>query len=105
VHKIGKMLVEPSGTSGPRETEGELVQLLMEAASLLCCISAYNVTTLKAVLNSRLDTGQPRDGPDLGDAFYLQWLVRLCVLLCALCAAYIGCCQNPDGYVGAHWAC
>ena len=71
VHKMGRLL-DNSGRG--TDTEQALIQMLTEAACLHCCISAYNVDTLKAALASRLDTGLPSDR-HLGDAFYSQFLV------------------------------
>lgn len=71
VHKMGRLLLDNSGRG--TDTEQALIQMLTEAACLHCCISAYNVDTLKAALASRLDTGLPSDR-HLGDAFYSQFL-------------------------------
>ncbi len=72
VHNMGRLLLDNSDRG--TDTEQALIQMLTEAACLHCCISAYNVDTLKAALASRLDTGLPSDR-HLGDAFYSQFLV------------------------------
>ncbi|KAL0052652.1 hypothetical protein WJX82_005331 [Trebouxia sp. C0006] len=71
VHNMGRLLLDNSDRG--TDTEQALIQMLTEAACLHCCISAYNVDTLKAALASRLDTGLPSDR-HLGDAFYSQFL-------------------------------
>ncbi|KAL0038464.1 hypothetical protein WJX77_007311 [Trebouxia sp. C0004] len=73
VHNMGRLLLDNSGRG--TDTEQPLIQMLTEAACLHCCISAYNVDTLKAALASRLDTGMPLDRHQLGHAFYSQFLV------------------------------
>ena len=72
VHNMGRLLLDNSDRG--TDTEQALIQMLTEVACLHCCISAYNVDTLKAALASRLDTGLPSDR-HLGDAFYSQFLV------------------------------
>lgn len=72
VHNMGRLLLDNSDRG--TDTEQPLIQMLTEAACLYCCISAYNVDTLKAALASRLDTGLPSDR-HLGHAFYTQFLV------------------------------
>lgn len=72
VHNMGRLLLDNNDRG--TDTEQALIQMLTEVACLHCCISAYNVDTLKAALASRLDTGMPSDR-HLGDAFYSQFLV------------------------------
>ncbi|KAL0021049.1 hypothetical protein WJX79_001918 [Trebouxia sp. C0005] len=71
VHNMGRLLLDNNDRG--TDTEQALIQMLTEVACLHCCISAYNVDTLKAALASRLDTGMPSDR-HLGDAFYSQFL-------------------------------
>ncbi len=73
VRNMGRLLLDNSGRG--TDTEQALIQMLTEAACLHCCISAYNVDTLKAALACRLDTGLPSDRHHLGHAFYTQFLV------------------------------
>ena len=62
--------------AGFTDAQEPLVSALMEAASLYCCITAYNVPTLRTVLVSRMDSGQQVEADQLSEDFYVQFLVR-----------------------------
>ena len=74
MHKLGNILLDHN-QAGFTDAQEPLVSALMEAASLYCCITAYNVPTLRTVLVSRMDSGQHVEGEQLGGAFYTQFLV------------------------------
>ena len=74
MHKLGNILLDHN-KAGFTAAQEPLVSALMEAASLYCCITAYNIATLRTVLVSRMDSGQHVEAEQLGEAFYTQFLV------------------------------
>ena len=73
MHKLGNILLDCEDVEPvPNEP---LLSVLMEAASLYCCVTAYNVAILKHAYANRLDNGQAVGSAQLGDAFYTQLLV------------------------------
>lgn len=75
MHKLGSLLLDLN--AGGTAANVPLLTTLMEAASLYCCITAYNVATLKTAYAKRLDNGQAVDSCQLGEAFYTQYLVSM----------------------------
>ena len=74
IHKLSNILLDHD-TAGFTNAQEPMISALMEAASLYCCITAYNVPTLRTVLVSRMDTGQQVEADQLSEAFYTQFLV------------------------------
>lgn len=83
MQKLANILLDCNNLGRTVASE-HLVSTLMEAASLYCCVTVYNVETLSQVLASRMDTGQPVEANELGDAFYTQFLVRLCLIAASI---------------------
>lgn len=51
-----------------------LAKLVIEASSVICCLTHFNTETVKALHGLMLDTGQPVQHPP-GDAFYSNLVV------------------------------
>ena len=54
--------------------EQALAKLVIEASSVICCLTHFNTETLKALHGLMLDTGQPVEHSP-GDAFYSNLVV------------------------------
>lgn len=79
MHKLGLILLEQHQAAP--QVQGALISVMSEAASLQCCITAYNVHTLKRVLSSRIDDGQPVESNPSNEALHTQLLVSCLVRL------------------------
>ena len=73
MHKLGLILLEQQQVQADPHRPSTLTSVMSEAASLQCCLTAYNVHTLKRVLSSRMDNGEASNPNDA--AFHTQLLV------------------------------
>ena len=76
IQKLGTCLLAVDENEESEEADEALTKLSIEAASVVCCLNHFNVSTIKKLYQLRLDIGQPVDNQP-GDAFYGQLVVSL----------------------------